>query len=479
MKELTTSRRSSLEWAGFLWLALPFLLLIEFAVAQPTEAGRQKPRNIVMIVGDDHGRELGCYGNSVVQTPNLDALAAQGTRFENAFCTTASCSPSRSVILSGLHNHANGQYGLAHATHKQNTHPWVRSLPALLRAAGFRTASVGKVHVLPEAVYPFDSFLNEGTAGGRNGVRMAENSESWIRQDNTRPFFLYFCPTDPHRAAQGFANGTAYPGVSPVKYKPGEIKVPPFLPDLPETRQDLAEYYVSISRLDQGIGRLMKALDATGHRDDTIVFYLSDNGPPFPGAKTGVYDPGIRLPLIVRSPDQKQRGVVSTAMVSWTDLTPTVLNFAGAKGPDYPLHGRSFLSVLDVTNPPGWDQIFASHQFHEITMYYPMRAIRTPRYKYIWNIASPLPFPFASDLYDSPTWQATLRDKPARYGARTVQALIQRPKHELYDLQSDPNEAVNLADRPEHASTLKDLQARMRTWQEATKDPWLVKYEHE
>jgi membrane-anchored protein YejM (alkaline phosphatase superfamily) len=128
---------------------------------------------------------------------------------------------------------------------------------------------------------------------------MAENAERFIREDDARPFFLYFCPTDPHRAQKGFANDADYPGVKPIKFNPREIPVPHYLPDQPEVRAELAEYYESIARVDQGVGRLIEALKATNHLDDTLIVFLSDNGPPFPGAKTNLYDAGTRLPLII------------------------------------------------------------------------------------------------------------------------------------------------------------------------------------
>ena len=440
-----------------------------------------KRRNVVMMVVDDHGFQAGCYGDRVAVTPHLDALAAAGTRFTHAFCTSASCSASRSVILTGLHNHANGQFGHQHGYNDFATHRWVESLPVLMAQAGYRTCSIGKFHVQPEQVYHFETYANKGIAGGtRNPVAMAENARTFIQHDDPRPFFLYFCTSDPHRARKGFANERDYPGCKKMSFDPRKIPVPPWLPDCPETREELAEYYASICRLDQGLGRLVQVLKDTGHWDDTLVMYLSDNGPPWPGAKTTVYEPGIRLPLVVRSPGQKRRGVVTNAMVTWADLTPAILDFAGAKGPaKYKLHGRSFLPVLDQEKPQGWDTVYASHTFHEITMYYPMRVVRERRYKYILNLAHQLPYPFASDLHECATWQATLRRRATHFGKRTVEAYLHRPRHELYDLEADPHEVVNLAADPRHAATLARLQRKLKTWQKATRDPWMVKYRYE
>jgi N-sulfoglucosamine sulfohydrolase len=453
------------------WLLV--LVVLPLGAAPAQAAGK----NVVLVVADDLGLDLGCYGHVDVKTPHLDSLAAAGTLFTHAFCTTASCSASRSVILTGLHNHANGQYGHQHAYHNFHTHATLKSLPLLLSQAGYRTCLIGKLHVQPEEVYRFDQTI--AGVNSHSPVEMAEHCRELFRAADSRPYFLYFCPTDPHRAGRGFANERSYPGVTPVKYDPAQLSVPHFLPDYPQTRQELAGYYQAVSRLDQGVGRLIEVLKETGRWEDTLVLFLSDNGSPFPGAKTTLYEPGMRLPLIVRAPGQASRGQKNSALVSWVDIVPTILEFAGAKGPNYPLHGRSFLSVLEQAAPAGWDEVHASHTFHEITMYYPMRAIRTRRHKLILNVAHPLPFPFASDLYASLTWQAARTHPDALYGSRPCQSYIQRPQYELYDLQADPKESRNLAGDPNHASLLRELQAKLRAWQEKTKDPWVVKYEYE
>ena len=459
---------------------LRFLASLVLLSLFSASAALAAPKNVVLVVADDMGLQLGCYGDRIAQTPHIDALAREGTRFDWAFCTAASCSPSRSVILTGLHNHTNGQYGLQHATHNFGSRSFVKSLPVLLKQAGYRTCSIGKVHVQPEELYRFERYANEEiVAGGRSTVRMAENAEKFIRETDERPFFIYFCPTDPHRAVKGFANETAYPGVVPVKFDPAKIPVPHFLPDQPEVRGELAEYYQAINRVDQGVGRLVAALKNTGHYDDTLIFVTSDKGPPFPGAKTNLYDAGTHLPLIIRAPSQKSRAVVSQALVDWTSFTPTILDYAGVAPPKYPLHGKSLLPILDQETPTGWDEIHQSHTFHEVTMYYPMRAIRARKHHFIFNLAHPLSFPHASDLFESPTWQGVFSLADGKLGSRTVDQYLHRPRFELYDLEADPHEVVNLAGRPEQAELMAKLQAEMKAWQKATDDPWLIKYDHE
>ena len=201
---------------------------------------------------------------------------------------------------------------------------------------------------------------------------------------------------------------------------------------------------------------------------------MSDNGRPFPGAKTTLYDEGIHLPLIVASPAQGKRGVRNGALVSWIDIVPTILDWAGVSPPPAPqLSGRSILPILEQANPPGWDRVFASHGFHEIQQYYPMRALRTREYKYIVNLAAALEFPVAGDVAASPTWRAIAARTSVGLGARTLDAFLHRPAEELYDLQKDPAEVHNLAKDPSHRQVLERMRAEMAKFRADTRDPWL------
>lgn len=469
----------------------PWGIIALIALAAPSARAEGPARNVVLVVADDLGPDLGCYGHPAAKTPNLDALAREGTLFRSAFCTTASCSASRSVILSGQYNHANGQYGHAHAEHHFSSLPKVRSLPVRLAEAGYRTARIGKFHVAPEEVYRFGTNLGEDA---RNPVRMADACREFIAADPSKPFFLYFCTADPHRSGQSgpppespnlFGNrpdGGDHPGVEEARYDPAAVPVPPFLPDTPAARAELAQYLRSIGRVDQGVGRLVRALKEAGAWDSTLFLFISDNGIAMPGAKTTAYEPGVRLPCIVRHPGLGTPGSATGAMITWADLAPTILNWAGAlpAGGDAGLHGRSFLEVLRRPDAPGWDEVFLSHTFHEVTMYYPMRTVRQRRYKLIWNVAAPLGFPFASDLWASATWQASLAKGPdAPYGRRTVAQTQRRPAWELYDLEADPQETRNLADDPGQQARLEELRGRLKAFQERTGDPWAVKWAHE
>jgi len=459
-------------------------------LAKQMFAAEKRRPNIVLFVSDDHGLEaIGCYGNPVVQTSNIDRLAAEGVRFTHAFCTTASCSASRSVILTGLHNHANGQYGHQHSYHHFVSFENIKSLPMLLSVAGYHTARIGKYHVAPEDVYKFEAVLG---GNSRNPVEMAQKCKDFIAAADSRPFFLYFCTDDPHRSngeppiksgadkPNPFGNrAEGYPGVKEIKYDPKDVIVPPFLPDIPQCRAELAQYYQSVSRVDQGMGRLLDILKETGEYDNTLIIYISDNGIAFPGAKTTLYEPGMNLPCIVRSPWQKKRSVVCNAMITWTDLAPTILDFAGALSEKADFHGRSFKSVLEQEHPSGWDEIYASHTFHEITMYYPMRVVRQRKFKLIWNIAHGLDYPFASDLWGSSTWQAIMRRGDKYYGKRAVEAYLHRPEFELYDLENDPHEVKNLADNLKYKNVLSELKDKLKAFQKRTNDPWIIKWQYE
>jgi N-sulfoglucosamine sulfohydrolase len=446
--------------------ALLALALLGSAYAEPTR------RNVVLLIADDLGRDLGCYGNKVVKTPHIDALAASGTRFTHGFASVASCSPSRATMFTGLPTHMCGQYGLAHATHNAHTFRNVPSLPKLLKASSYRSGIIGKLHVQPKEVYPWDVEV----PGGRDVPLMAQQARKFIEETGDRPFFLVMGYTDPHRAAKGFGNARAVPRTPHVQYDPKSVALPYHLPDTPDARADLADYCTSVTRLDHGIGLMTKLLTDLKRNDDTLVIFLSDNGIPFPGAKTTLYDAGLNLPLIIRAPGRKSG--VCQAMASWTDIAPTILDWAGMKAPPA-MPGRSLLPILEQENSKGWDVVYASHQFHEITMYYPMRAVRTRTHKYILNLAHELPFPSAQDLYESPTWQGVLQRGDKMVGQRTVEQFLHRPREELYDLGNDPNELKNVAGDAKHATVLADLRARLKKWQEQTKDPWLVKYQHE
>jgi N-sulfoglucosamine sulfohydrolase len=488
-------------------------------------AAQAAERNIIFFITDDESPTLGCYGDPVAKTPAIDAIAADGVVFRKAFATTASCSASRSVVMSGLHNHRNGQYGHQHHFHKFLSFEDVGrlSLPNVMDAIGYRTAHIGKYHVAPEPAYHYQTYLK---GNSRNAVEMAENVRRFISADDERPFFLYFATSDPHRGGgvdrtselelkpDLFGNKPdrgSFPGVDEVFYDPAEVPVPAFLPDTAETRAELAQYYQSCSRIDAGVARLVEILREANLYDKTLIVFTSDHGMAFAGGKTTVYEGGLRVPMVVRDPYQIKRGLQSDALISHIDITPTLIDFAGgldhqanapvkfagAEKPRGPrrggefensnggkpfdrYHGRSWLHVLADPEATHWDTIFASHTFHEIQMYYPMRVVRDDKYKLIWNIAHGLPYPFASDLWKASSWQAQfLKGPDAPYGMKTVKEYIHRPRFELYDIENDPHESSNLADSPGSADILLQYQNKLKQYQKEMDDPWIMKWDYE
>lgn len=431
---------------------------------------RNRRRNVILLVSDDQGMDLGCLGVAV-KTPNLDALAAQGTRFDHAYAAVSSCSPSRAVLYTGLYTHQNGMYGLAHDVHNQGLRDGILTLPRLMKNAGYTTALVGKKHVRPESAFPYDVELAPERSGIRDVALIADATEVFLRGIGDAPFFVTVGYSDPHRAPVNFGNNREWPRVHDVRYDPATVTVPSHLPDLPAVRADLAQYYESLSRLDEGVGMIRAALERTGHADDTLILFVSDNGRPFPGAKTNLYDPGLHLPLIVHAPGAAG-GAVSDAMVSWVDIAPTILAWTGAAAPSYPLPGRSLLPLLGQRTVPGWDAIFASHDFHEINQYYPMRAIRTRTRSYIENLAWQLPYPVAGDVAGSESWKAIAADPRIRIGKRTQAAYLQRPAREFYDLERDPDEVTNLATRRDRVAERDALAAKLAAFRAETHDPW-------
>ena len=500
------------------------LYICLFALLARPAIGAEK--NIVFFITDDESPTLGCYGDKVARSPHIDALAADGTLFLNAFATTASCSASRSVVMSGLHNHKNGQFGHQHDFHKFASFHNVVSLalPRVIANAGYRTAQIGKYHVAPEEVYRFETYLKGPT---RNAVQMAENCRAYITdKSDDRPFFLYFATSDPHRGGGKDADSQlelkpdlfgnrprdgSHAGVKEQFFDPAEVPIPAFLSDTPETREELAQYYQSCARIDQGLGRLVSILKDAGLYDKTLIVFTSDHGMAFAGGKTTVYEGGLRVPFVVRNPYESKRGIRSEAMISHIDITPSLLDFAGGlnaktNGPTKlvdanaywrergenlkenrggrftfnSFHGKSWIRTLGDPRAVHWDTVFASHTFHEIQMYYPMRVVRDKEYKLIWNIAHGLPYPFASDLWAASSWQAQFKKgKDAPYGQKTVDQYIHRPRFELFHIASDPHETTNLAEDPEYAEILKKYQQTLKDFQKRMHDPWILKWTYE
>ncbi|CAH1775761.1 unnamed protein product [Owenia fusiformis] len=462
-------------------------------------------KNVLVIIADDAGFETQVYNNTVCRTENLNKLAERSTVFTNAFTSVSSCSPSRSVIMSGLPIHQNGMYGLHHDVHHFNSFDGVRSLPMILQQNGIRTGIIGKKHVGPEAVYPFDFAHTEENNKilqvGRNITLIKHLVREFLNHNKSSPFFLYIGFHDPHRCGhtqpqygtfcEKFGNGD--PGMgkiddwTPRYYKPEEVVVPYFIQDTPAAREDIAAQYATISRLDQGVGLILDELAAAGHDKDTLVMYTSDNGIPFPTGRTNFYDPGIREPFFISSPQHPESwGKVNDGLVSHVDIVPTILDWYGLSYPHYKilkghthpevkLTGNSLLSLIKDHSASA-DAVFTSHNLHEVTMYYPMRAVRTKQYKLIHNLNYKMPFPIDQDFYLAPSFQDILnhtkQGKPTQW-FKTLKEYYYREQWELYDLIADPKETKNLAYIRDYQPIYKELSERLNRWQNATDDAWI------
>ena len=435
---------------------------LSFAAAAP------RP-NILFIVSEDNGPELGCYGNPHVRTPNLDGLASEGVRFDRAYVTQAGCSQSRSSIMTGLYPHQNGQIGLATWGFRLYR-PDIPNLPRSLKSAGYRTGIIGKLHINPEEAFPFDFSAIPSGNFARKGLRdYARHAETFFRASD-EPFFLSVNFPDAHqpwtRQVDGLpANPLTGKDVTPMAY----MGV-----DRPDLRELVADYYNSMSRLDTLVGDVLAALARAGKAENTLVLYIGDHGADMLRGKRTCYEGGVRIPLLVRWPAGVRPGQVRRELVSTVDFMPTVLELAGAALPPG-LAGRSLLPLLKGEGA-GWrTHLFTEFHTHAAKAnFWPQRAVRDDRFKLIENL---LPGEV------NPGYEFTLHHLDADLGAaiaaapaevRAAYARMEKPpRWELYDLRSDPYEFRDLATDPAHAVTLKRLQAELGRWRSETSDPLL------
>jgi len=463
-------------------LASTSVATASFATAGPAAPAHATAKpNIILITADDLGLQLSCYGDPFIKTPNIDALAASGVRFATAYVPQASCSPSRSGLLTGLYPHTNGQIGLAQppmffSMRRDNTPP---TLPSLLKQAGYRTSIMGKLHVFPEEAFSFDE--NPVSAKQARDVRkIATLAADFIKRcdDAGQPFFLYINYADPHKELG--AKPPAFPaqvkGFPEKPFKPGDIPAWPFQKvESRELLKHIANYYNCVKRVDDGIGMLMDALKASGKYDDTIVVFMGDNGPPFARAKTTCYEAGLREPLLFRWPGVSKTGLVSEAMACTIDIMPTLLEAAGVAAPAHPapkMQGRSLKAVLqgDDTNKRAY--MAAEFNTHTGSFFFPRRAIRDDRYKLIHNLLAGRVKPGESVDGDTAPGVAAGEKYNGTPAQKAMQRLADPPEWEFYDLSADPWEFDNLASDPAQQQNLARLKKALAAWQDETDDPY-------
>lgn len=433
-----------------IFLSLALLVLIT-STSQAADTESATRPNIVMIFADDVSwDDLGCYGHPTIHTPNLDRLAKEGARFDNAYLTTSSCSPSRCSVITGRYPHNTG------APELHTPLPEGQVLfPQLLHDAGYYTVISGKQHMGPYALTAFD-LVSKGKGPGREA--------DWVpilkERPKDKPFFCWFAAVDAHRKWQA---SKEY-----VPHKPEEVVVPPYLIDSPETRKDLAQYYDEVSRIDFYTGKILDELDAQGIADNTLVLFFADNGRPFPRCKTRLYDSGIKTPLMVRWPAAIKPGTVSKSLVSTIDLGPTFLDLAGVKK-DSRIQGVSFAKTLKDPSASVRDYAFAEHNWHVFKAH--ERMVRSGDLLYIRN-AWPEQRNLCVESIDFPSgnvlWGRFRAGKLNEFQGDVF--LKPRPAEELYLVSKDPHQFQNLADKPEYMSDLVRLRGVLDQWTEETGD---------
>ncbi len=402
--------------------------------------------NTLLVHWHDLGRYLGIYGNSDVQSPCLDRLAAEGLLFTRAHATAPLCSPSRGSLFTGRYPQSNGLIGLAH--HGWEYRDGVRTLPAVLSESGWYTALFGMQH---ETSFPSRLGFDEFDVSNSYCEYVVEQATAWLRRAPSTPFLL---------TAGFFETHRPYPHDRYEPADPAAVRVPEYLPDTPEVRQDLADFYGSITVADAAVGQLLDTLADTGLDASTWVVFVTDHGPALPRAKSTLYDAGTGIALIARPP--RSRGLAPGTydeLFSGVDLLPTLLDLLGVEVPAE-VQGVSHAANLLENGQGARSAVYTTKTYHD--SFDPIRAIRTKDYSYIENYASRPMLDLPWDIEDS---------APGRALAGQIDA--PRPARELYDLRVDPRELNNLltsSDSSDVEAVAHDLAVRLNAWREKTDD---------
>jgi N-sulfoglucosamine sulfohydrolase len=430
------------------------IIIHSFLLTAEKSCAQQRP-NIIFILGDDISQEdIGCYGNMAIHTPNIDQMAENGIKFNNAFVTSSSCSPSRCSIITARYPHNTGAAELHTGLPEHLTY-----FPELLKKAGYYTAQAGKWHEGLNTLRAYDTLLSGVEINGDGG------EEQWINLLNLRPrdkpFFFWFAPFDSHRdwGADQFRN----------PHEPEKVIIPLMLADTKETRRDIASYYNEIGRIDYYLGELYQALESQGITSNTIVIFMSDNARPFPGSKTRLYDRGIKTPFIIKWPAKIKKKLICQSLISSIDIGPTLFELAGVE-PVESMQGKSFAELL--TNPKSKfrNYIFAEHNWHDFEAY--ERSVRTADFFYLINLRPQFDNEGAIDVNQSPS-ASVLRAARANGTITNLQNdvfIMPRPQEEFFDLKKDPLQQHNLIDDPSYAKQIQSLKNILKKWRRETGD---------
>ncbi len=452
------------------------VLLVLARILPATEArAAEPPLNLVWIGVEDMSPWLGCYGDDTVPTPNVDRLAAEGIRYVNAFATTPVCAPSRSTLITGCWATRIG------SMHMRTGHPSpaalarnpgayagipdyeavppaeVRCFPELLRRAGWFCTNRAKTDY---------QFRAPATVWDRSGGRAHWRQ----RPDPGIPFFAVFNLGVTHESGT-FANTRRQPQVA----SPDAVIVPPYLPDTPTTRADLARTYDNIAAMDRQVGRLIDELDADGLLESTVIMFFSDHGVGLPRGKRCVYDSGTRVPLVIRWPASMDRIGVDDRVVSFEDFAPTALSILGLEPPKW-MDGVAFAG-----ESAGADDGFAYiHADRMDAVRDRTRAVTDGRYRYVRNLMPERPRLYTVAYAEGIPMMADIHALRESGDATPEQWQIvdaTKPREEFYDTASDPNEIVNLIGDPSHADRIALLRTALDGWLERTGDLGLIEDE--
>ncbi|HYG76451.1 MAG TPA: sulfatase [Planctomycetota bacterium] len=447
------------------------LLLLSLLCVPMVFAGAADPRpNILFMIADDWSfPHASAYGDKVVKTPTFDAIAAGGALFKHSYCASPSCTPSRSAILTGQAVHR-----LKNSGNLWSVLPTEYKIyPELLQAAGYVTGLQQK-------------GWGPGQLDGRKhnpaGPTFKTIKEFMETVPADKPFCFWYGSHDPHRPynkGSGAASGM----------KIEDVEVPPFLPDTPEVRSDILDYYLEVQRFDRDCGEILKLLEESGRTGNTIVVMTSDNGMPFPRAKANLYDSGTHMPLAIRWPAKIKGGQVIDSFVSHTDFAPTFLAAVGLPAePD--MTGRSLLPLMTGSATAEElrerETIFFERERHanvrEGNLGYPSRAVRTSEFLYIRNLR-PDRYPAGDpvlwhsvgpygDIDASPSKELITQKKQSPEIEKFFRlACEKRPEEELFDLRKDPAQIFNVANDTQYAETKKKLRSALDKWMNSTQDP--------
>lgn len=420
--------------------------------------------NILFITADNLGiGDLSSFGNKTVETPNIDSIGKEGAKFTSTFCVSSSCAPSRATFVSGQYPHTHGTTALTHLKPFKAISPFTKVLADYFRDLDYNTAIEGKWHVspyLPTSWYGYNERLS-GIFADDHVITGTKKTREFLERNKDNRFFLQLNYKNSHRNRYG-----EYDYDPEFKIDPKDVTIPEYmnLPDWPEIREDIARYFSQNMRMEQMVGEVLAMLDEFNLADNTMVLFVSDNGPHYPGMISTLYDRGVATPMMVRWPGKIKPGTVIDDMVNTIDIMPTFLDAAGIEVPDH-VEGKSFLPRLTgESEGPHREEVFLEMDTH--VHYIPCRAVRTRKWKYIHNYSDNA---FGLDMNAHDEWAHRLCDEEGQPWKSP------RQEEELYDLEADPQENNNLAGKTEYADVKKMLREKLEKHQKETNDPFLGK----